>query len=71
MEKIEGALVVADDVRDKPNEIPDTCWIKQGHIYQIEKLLYNPITDQFSFELTAPKLPPPFRGFTTNRFYFL
>ena len=56
--------------KQKPNEIPNTQWVKEGEKYTVEKLKKNALSKEQFFVLNEIKPPAPYGGYKVSRFAF-
>ena len=63
--------VVAEDISNKPNEIPQSQWLVKGRGYTAVALCKSMITGDMYFKLEEVQPPPPYMGYKIERFEIL
>jgi hypothetical protein len=60
--------VVCIDASCKPEEIPNSSWLKEGQEYTVLRVGKNKLTNEEYFILQEVQITPPYGGFKVNRF---
>ncbi len=60
--------VICINDKNRPPEIPTSCWIKEGQEYTVVRVGMNKLTRDEYFILEEVQPTPPYGGYHINRF---
>lgn len=60
--------VICIDASNKPNDIPNSQWVKKDTLYTALSICKSKITGDTYFKLKEIHPPPPYGGYNTQRF---
>ena len=60
--------VICIDASCKPEEIPNSSWLKEGQEYTVLRVGKNKLTNEEYFILQEVQITPPYGGYKVDRF---